>query len=296
MRRSIFIAAWAVLVAAGFSVPAGAVVEGSAAVCRVYAGSVTADGGHRGAASSSTPGGTTAGVFEAGKVRLASTFTVNPNVAGADLSGWVLQAHSLYLRNYSITTDGLIDPGWPNELQRIGGGWANFTALEVSQYDPAGALNRTTAYGLRSDGVLFRWNVVHRAWSRTGSAPGFASVKSMTLISKTRTYDTFLANTRGGALYTIRIPTAAPMKPIVKPVRTKTWQGFEKLVATKCGQYGTLLLGIDKDTQAGYLYAVGHANGTATVIQGLGKVEGTFDDPVYHRWGAVPALDPLNGE
>lgn len=176
MRRSIFIAASAVLVAAGFSAPAGAAVEGSAAVCRVYAGSVTADGGHRGAASSSTPGGTTAGVFEAGKVRLASTFTVNPNVAGADLSGWVLQGDSLYLRNYSITTDGLIDPGGPNELQRIGGGWANFTALEVSQY------------------------------------------------------------------------------------------------------------------------AVGHANGTATVIQGLGKVDGTFDDPVYHRWGAVPALDPLNGE
>jgi hypothetical protein len=46
---------------------------------------------------------------------------------------------------------------------------------------------------------------------------------------------------------------------------------------------GTLLLGIDKDTKSAYLYAVGHANGTATVIQGLGKVPGTFNDPVYFR-------------
>ena len=30
----------------------------------------------------------------------------------------------------------------------------------------------------------------------------------MALISETKTYDTFLANTRGGALYTIRIPPA----------------------------------------------------------------------------------------
>ncbi|TCM49263.1 hypothetical protein EV648_103533 [Kribbella sp. VKM Ac-2568] len=30
-------------------------------------------------------------------------------------------------------------------------------------------------------------------------------------------------------------------------------------MASRCGQHGTLLLGIDKDTGAGYLYAVGHA-------------------------------------
>jgi hypothetical protein len=55
-----------------------------------------------------------------------------------------------------------------------------------------------------------------------------------------------------------------------------------------------LLLGIDKDTKAGYLYAVGDANGTRTVIQSLGKVPGTFPDPVYFRWAAV--FDPLNGD
>jgi hypothetical protein len=116
----------------------------------------------------------------------------------------------------------------------------------------------------------------------------------MALISKTRTYDTFLVNTRGGALYTVRIPTTSPMKPVVKVVRTATWQAFETLLAVKCGLSGTLLLGIDKDTKAGYLYAVGHANGLSTVIKGLGKVQGTFPDPVNFRWRFD--FDPLNGE
>ena len=118
----------------------------------------------------------------------------------------------------------------------------------------------------------------------------------MTLISKTATYDTFLMNLRGGALYTARFPTSVPMKPVVKVVRKSTWQGFESLTAQKCGQYGVLLLGIDKDTGSGYMYAVGHANGTATVIKSIGKVPGTFADPVYFRWGVTPVLDPILGE
>jgi hypothetical protein len=68
----------------------------------------------------------------------------------------------------------------------------------------------------------------------------------------------------------------------------------QRLGYIKCGQYGTLLLGIDKDTKTGYKYAVGQANGTATVIQSLGKVQGTFGDPVYYRWAS--GTDPLNGD
>jgi hypothetical protein len=134
-------------------------------------------------------------------------------------------------------------------------------------------------------------------WRAAGSYPGFAAVKTMTLISQTRTYDTFLANTRGGALYTIRIPVTSPMKPVVKLVRSSTWQGFESLVAERCGQYGVLLLGVDKDTSTGYLYAVGHASGTSTVIMGLGKVPSVLTDPIYFRWtGAAFANPPINGE
>ncbi|MEV5960747.1 hypothetical protein AB0L70_03230 [Kribbella sp. NPDC051952] len=278
-----------------------AAVEGSAAVCGMYPGSVLANGAH--SSSGITVGyppvsigfpGVTPNVFSPGAVRLSTTFTSDPHSAGAGNEGWVVQGDSLYYRSYWIDSMSQIDSGQPNDTQRVGGGWANFTALETSQYYASGAA-RNTAYGLRSDGTLFRWSVDKWFWKATGSAPGFASVKSMALISKTATYDTFLANTRGGALYTIQLPVKAPMKPIVKPVRTKTWQGFEKLIANKCGQYGTILLAIDKESKAGYLYAVGHANGAATVINGLGKVQTSFNDPVYFRWGALPYLDPLNG-
>jgi hypothetical protein len=85
------------------------------------------------------------------------------------------------------------------------------------------------------------------------------------------------------------------MKPIVKQVRASGWGSFEHLVAEKCGAQGTLLAAIDKDTGSAYLYAVGHANGTATVIKGLGKLPGTFKDPVNYRLGPETA-DPLNGE
>jgi hypothetical protein len=71
------------------------------------------------------------------------------------------------------------------------------------------------------------------------------------------------------------------MTPVVKAVRTSTWQGFEAIVAEKCGTQSTLLAAVDRDSGSAYLYAVGHANGTATVIQALGKVPGTFGDPVY---------------
>lgn len=90
-----------------------------------------------------------------------------------------------------------------------------------------------------------------------------------------------------------RRPLTSPLKPIVKKVRASTWQGFDALIAEKCGQYGTLLLGIDKDTKSGYLYAVGHANGMATVIQGLGKVPATFADSVNFRHAAQPGDAPL---
>jgi hypothetical protein len=184
-------------------------------------------------------------------------------------------------------------------LRRIGGGWSKFTFLETSEYEsPDGQtpkIYHSNAYALRHDGVLFRWNL-DNGWKATGSYAGFAAVKTMTLIAKTKTYDTFLANTRGGALYTIRIPLTSPLKPIVKQVRTRTWQGFETLSAMGCGQYGTLLLGIDKDTKTGYLYAVGHANGLSTVIQSRGPVPGTFDDPDSFRWVTIPVYDTANGD
>ncbi|TCC04436.1 hypothetical protein E0H45_31510 [Kribbella soli] len=226
-------------------------------------------------------------------MRTSSTFVgeADPDV-GIIVDGFVLIGDGLYRTSYdgNSVQDG--NPG-----NRIGGGWGAFVALEQSQYQGPNDANMTrwNTYGLRSDGTLFRWTLDAKGvWRSKASAPGFAAVKSMVLISQTKTYDTFLANTRGGALYTIHIPTSAPMKPVVKQVRSSTWQGFETMVAQQCGQYGTVLLGIDKDTDTAYLYAVGHANGTTTVIQSRGKVPATLTENIYFRW-LVPN-GPLNGE
>jgi hypothetical protein len=270
--------------------------DAQSTACSVLAGSVNAAGGQSiinvtaGTPPTMSGPSYTAGVFAPGKVRLSATFTLEPNVAGFDKSGYVVEGDALYSRFYNPNVGADI-------LTRVGGGWTNFTAFEVSEWinGPEGNLGHTNAYALRSDGTLFRWNLA-KGWKTTGSATGFSSIKAMALISKTATYDTFLATTRGGALYTIHIPITSPMKPVVKKVRTSGWQGFESLVAAKCGQYGTLLLGIDKDAKTGNLYAVGHGNGASTVIQGLGKVAGTFSDSVYFRWASVADLDPLNGE
>lgn len=270
------------------------------AACELWLGSVTSGGDHtqqRFTATSAGPKGVEAtNRFADGATRLHSSWTLEPE-APAYLAhyGHVVLGSGLYRAFYRTPGSELMS------LTRIGGGWDKFTFFEESYYDegakPIPVWHRME-YGLRNDGTLFRWRIEEGSgWRAAGSAPGFGSVKAMTLISQTRTYDTFLATTRGGALYTIRIPLTSPMKPVVKVVRASTWQGFESLVASKCGQYGFLLLGIDKDTGSGYLYAVGHANGTSTVIQGLGKVRSTFNDPIYFGWGTVAwASPPIFGE
>ncbi|WP_238157431.1 hypothetical protein [Kribbella sp. VKM Ac-2571] len=226
-------------------------------------------------------------------VRLSSSMVTTPNPAGVYVGGHVIMGAKMVYSGYTLDKGREFDPD--SVVREVyGGDYGDIVAFEASRYREGTSVPRTTAYGLRADGVLLRWTSTSGDWRVTGTSSGFGSVKAMALISKSRTYDTFLANTRGGALYTIHIPTTSPMKPVVKPVRTRTWQGFEFLIAQKCGNQGTLLLGIDKDTRSAYLYAVGHANGTATAIVNLGKVPGTFNDPAYFRW--APSIDPLVGE
>ena len=269
--------------------------------CEIWLGSVTSAGAHTMADLIATTPPTvpnqwvTDGVFKPGQVRLSARTVLDPKATHFDNYGYVVIGDALYWSSYLPAVGGEIDPA-TRLLTRIGGGWGRFTFLETSFYETLNGTGRQNAYALRNDGVLFRWTIRNGVWRSAGSYPGFSAVKTMTLISNTPTYDTFLANTRGGALYTIHIPVSSPMKPVVKQVRSRTWQGFEHLVSMKCGAYGTLLLGIDKDTKAGYLYAVGHASGTSTVIQSRGKVPNTFADPVYFRWSPIPADDRANGE
>jgi hypothetical protein len=225
-------------------------------------------------------------MFAPGVAKIASTWTQTMGIAGyTQTYGDIILNSTLYSGAYGHDDS----TGKPfTSLKSQGGGYQGYRAIEQSWY--WGKADRGAFYQLRGDGVLYRTeNKVVSRWS------GYSSVKTMTLISETATYDTFLATTFGGQLYTIHIPVKAGQAPVLKKVRTSTWQGFEYLVAEKCGTQGTLLLGVDTDTKSAFLYAVGHANGTATVIQGLGKVPGEFGNSAYHLNTAEGNV-PLFGE
>jgi hypothetical protein len=304
-RRSIAAVSLASLVLGATALPASAAPTTTAqpsAACSLVLGSVDSAGGDAAqeitAGTPPTAGSrhVTPGRFSPGLTKLSASWISEPNIAGSDIYGKAVLGTSLYSAFYQTN-----ELDQPTVLRKIGGGWDQFSFYEESRFDQSGRPGgtwHTYHYALRKDGVLARWRTGEKGtWIAAGTYAGFSSVKTMALISQTPSYDTFLANARGGALYTIRIPLSSPLKPIVTKIRSSTWQGFETLVAERCGQHGTLLLGIDKETKSGYLYAVGRASGAATVINGLGKVPATLADSVYFRRTVVAfASDPLNGD
>ncbi|MFC6162565.1 hypothetical protein [Kribbella jiaozuonensis] len=296
----------------GATMVAAALVPGSAqaasaqasAACSLTLGTVTVQGDHKfqtitatSPVTAGTPVVRPKGLFPVDQVRLASSLGWEPDPPSAMLSrGYVTIGTDLYRFSYAIdNSTGQLDPT-SYVKSRVGGGWIHQTYLDQSTF--YGTRTRTNTYALQDD-VITRWTVEGSAWRNKAAYSGFSAVKTMALISQTATYDSFLANTRGGALYTIRIPVSGA--PVVKKVRTSTWQAFDTLIAERCGKQSTLLLGIDKDTRTGYLYAVSHANGTATVIKGLGKVGDQLvgpEDKTYFRYfaGSSEADDLLYGE
>ncbi|TCC04445.1 hypothetical protein E0H45_31870 [Kribbella soli] len=227
-------------------------------------------------------------MFTPGITKMSTTWSLGPKSSSGQLtSGEVMLNTSLYNAWYGTDGNGKPVTGFSNSGKNYGG----YNYMERTSYWPSNLLVST--YRLRNDGVLYRFD---RQWTDfpydiVTRFNGFAAVKTMALIGETKTYDTFLANTRGGALYTIRIPRAAGKLPIVTKIRTSTWQTFESLVAERCGTQSTLLTAIDKDTGNAYLYAVSHGAG---VIKGLGKVPGTYKDPAYYL-RTTDATAPLYG-
>lgn len=250
----------------------------AATPCGMYVGAIDAAGNSGGADVVATrpPTADTFTPIKLVQAKESTTWYYSALTAESWWYGKVISGTGLYAAE--MRWDGA-EPEPVVTTRRIGGGWDRFTQIEESD---AAFVSKPHSYlyGLRDDGVLFRWDT--NGFRSLGSYPGFAAVKTMAIISETGTYDTLLATTRGGALYTIRIPLTSPMKPIVKPVRTSTWQGFESIVAYKCGKQGTLLTGVDHDTDSAYLYAIGHANGTSTVIEGLGKIPAAFPGVTHH--------------
>ncbi|TCC15528.1 hypothetical protein [Kribbella speibonae] len=292
----------AMTAAALVPVPVQAAAGQASAACSMTLGTVTVQGDHKfqkitatTPVTAGTPSVGPKGLFPVDQVRLATSVGWEPDPPVAMLDrGYVVMGTDLYRFSYA-TVGGQLDPD-SVQKSKVGGGWIHQTYLEQSTY--YGTKTRSNAYALQGD-VVTRWTVEGSVWRSRATYTGFSAVKTLTLISQTATYDTFLANTRGGALYTIRIPLSG--KPVVKKVRASTWQTFETLIAEKCGSQSTLLLAIDRDTRRGYLYAVSHANGTATVIKGLGRIGDQLaapEDKTYFRRypGSAEANLQLYGE
>jgi hypothetical protein len=266
-------------------------------ICSLDLGSITADGHYvdqvLSAASPPVASERRVGpqVAQPGETRASATWEFKPEPEGGSSdSGYALYGDSLYSTVINNVPGG---PWWGRGLAMTD--MNAYTSIARAAYPKGDSPTRQYFYAMRDDGTLVRWKRDAGGFHPLGTFAGFSAVKTMTLISTTSTYDTFLATTKAGALYTIHIPTTSPLTPVVKVVRSSTWQGFEAIVAEKCGTQSTLLAAIDTDSGSAYLYAVGHANGTATVIQSLGKVPGTFNDPTYFL-RTSQAGTPLNGE
>jgi hypothetical protein len=269
--------------------------SGTTAPCKISVGSVTAGGDHRMQTFTATAPVTKVtdkivarNVFPDGQARLSSSMRYGMGEGSELHIGDVVLGSVLYDVSYRTPSGG--GTVLEKYLTRVGPGWQNYRSYDVSGYGL-----RDTAWSLRTDGTMERRTIKtvegRQYYQYDGILGNFPDVKGLALISQTATYDTFLMTRSTGALTMARF-SAVPggSRTDVRPIRMSTWQVFETLIAAPCGQ-GVVVLGIDRDTGNGYLYSMGHMNKLSTVIQGLGKVPGTFKDPLYFRWSHFN--DPL---
>jgi hypothetical protein len=247
--------------------------EAATAACGVSVGAVNAIGTAGGYDITATRPPTVAALdqYKLFGVRASSTWYLESDGSNDAFYGMILQAGNLYAAVTKYTGTATTPTV---RATKLGSGWSGFNQITDSNY-VYGARQHYFLYGLHTNGSLYRYTVASapRAY---GSAPGFSSVKAITLIAETPTYDTLLVNTRGGALYTVRVPVTAPMKPIVTQVRATGFGSYESLVAQRCGASSTLLTAFDTDTNLGTVFAVGRTTGPTTPIKSYGSFKATF--------------------
>ena len=208
-------------------------------------------------------------------VRTSATWYGAVNASGTQyyFYGLFLQGGNLYRHTTYLPDD---KPPVPT-FKRIGSGWTSFKTIATSNYSIAQP-RHAYLYALNSNGYLYRYAQKGAAFSALGKFGGFRSFKAMAVISESATYDTLLMTTTGGALYTIHIPVTATAKPVVKLIRSTGFAAYESLVVQGCGtRGGSLVVGVDHDTDSGYQYAFSKANGTKTAITAYGKAPAVFD-------------------
>jgi hypothetical protein len=207
--------------------------------------------------------------------RANATWYLAANATGTQIYfyGLLLQGGNLYRHTtYIPETTAPV-----STFKKVGTGWTSFKSIATSNYSVAQP-RHAYLYGLNTNGSLYRYAIVGTGFKALGSFAGFRGFKAMTVISESATYDTLLMTTNAGALYTIRIPVTASAKPVVKLIRSSGFSAYESLAVQGCGtRGGSLVVGVDNDTDSGYQYAFSKANGTATAITSYGKIPAVFD-------------------
>jgi hypothetical protein len=284
------------LVAATLTVePAGAAIGAKPPICGSYVGWANANGtaGTAFVEPYKPPRATVYPTFKFPAARSsASWYQVHKNNETRDyFYGLYLLGSNLY--RHTTYWDGL--RGQPTTT-RLGSGWASFKSIATAQVPYFEGVH-TFLYGLNSNGRLYRYRQSGAgltAFSAYGSFAGFKSFKSMTVASQEDSYDTLLMTTKAGALYTIHIPTTAQAKPVVKLIRSTGWAAYESLILQSCGvHFGSLVVGVDHDTDSGFQYAFSKLNGAATAITSYGKAPVKFTGTTHvafrGNWGQLYA-------
>jgi hypothetical protein len=209
--------------------------------------------------------------------RANGTWYLAANATGTQVYyyGLLLQGGNLYRHTTYLPAS---ETGVPRPtFKKVGSGWSSFKSIATSNYSVA-LPRHAYLYGLNTNGSLYRYAQVSGGFRSLGGLPGFRGFKAMTVLSETATYDTLLMTTTAGALYSVHIPVTATAKPVLKLIRSTGWSAYESLVVQGCGvRGGSLVVGVDHDTQAGYLYAMSKANGAATAITSYGKIPSVFN-------------------
>lgn len=247
--------------------------QAATAACGVSVGAVNATGtaGGYDVTATKPPTVATLSQYKLFGVRASSTWYLESSGSTDTYYGMILQGANLYAAA-SIFKGTATTP--TVRATKLGTGWSGFSQITDSNY-VYGANQHYFLYGLHANGSIYRYKV-SSAPKAYGSAPGFSSVRAMTLIAETAAYDTLLVTTRGGQLYTVRIPVTAPMKPIVTQVRASGFGGYDELVAQRCGATSTLLTAFDNETNLGTVFAVGRTTGPTTAIRSYGSFKATF--------------------
>ncbi|MFI7060775.1 hypothetical protein ACIBL3_07330 [Kribbella sp. NPDC050124] len=245
--------------------------------CQIWMGVPTAAGTMQeiDATAGKPPAGFSWDPFPYVGTRANATWYLAANATGTQLYfyGLLLQGDNLYRHTTYLPDEGNPVP----TFKKVGPGWSTFKAISTSNYSVT-LPRHAYLYGLNTNGSLYRYQMIGTGFRSLGPLPGFRGFKAMTVISETATYDTLLMTTTAGALYSVRIPVAAGAKPVLKLIRSSGWAAYESLVVEGCGtRGGSLVAGVDHNTQSGYLYAMSKANGAATAITSYGKIPGVFN-------------------